>query len=105
MAELDAVSLYVELSAAIGEQQSRCLQQSVKWAAEQLVGLPEAAFEAGAQQAAEARARSWQPEHPRLVQGRSYFDLKVIITSWVCLLICGCACFGCFMMMCCNSRG
>eukprot|EP00883_Tetradesmus_obliquus_P015588 jgi/Sobl393_1/8739/SZX78120.1 len=76
MAELDAVSLYVELSAAIGEQQSRCLQQSVKWAAEQLVGLPEAAFEAGAQQAAEARARSWQPEHPRLVQGRSYFDLK-----------------------------
>jgi hypothetical protein len=77
MAELDAVSLYVELSAAIGEQQARCLQQSVKWAAEQLVGLPEAAFEAGAQQAAEARARSWQPEHPRLVQGRSYFDLKV----------------------------
>ncbi|KAF6260843.1 POT family-domain-containing protein [Scenedesmus sp. NREL 46B-D3] len=76
MAELNAVSLYVELSAAIGEQQARCLQQSVKWAAEQLVGLPEAAFEAGAQQAAEAAARSCQPAHPRLLQGRSYFELK-----------------------------
>jgi hypothetical protein len=42
-----------------------------------LVGLPEAAFEAGAQQAAEGKARSCQPEHPRLLQGRSYFDLKV----------------------------
>jgi hypothetical protein len=71
MAELDAVSLYVELSAASAEQQARCLQQSVKWAAEQLVGLPEAAFEAGAQQAAEGKARSCQPEHPRLLQGRS----------------------------------
>lgn len=77
MTDLDAVSIYVELSAAIGELQARGLQQSVKWAAEQLVGLPDHAFEAGAKQAAEATARAVQPEHPRLVQGRSYFELKV----------------------------
>jgi hypothetical protein len=73
----DAVAVYVELSAAIGQLQARGLHQSVKWAAEQLVGLPEEAWELGAAQAAKLAAQQQEPEHPRLVQGRNYFELKV----------------------------
>lgn len=70
-------AIYAELSAAIQELQARGLQLQVKWAAEQLVGLPEHAFEAGAQQAAEAKTQKAQSEHPRLIQGRCYLELKV----------------------------
>lgn len=79
--DFDGVSIYVELSVAICELQSRGLQQSVKWAAEQLVGLPERAHAAGAIKAAEVQAQSLQPQHPKLIQGQAYFQLKV------CLLI------------------
>lgn len=73
----DAVAVYVELSAAIGQLQARGLHQSVKWAAEQLVGLPEEAWELGVAQAAKAAAQQQEPQHPRLVQGRNFFELKV----------------------------
>lgn len=73
----DAIAVYVELSAAIGQLQARGLHQSVKWAAEQLVGLPEEAWELGAAQAAKAAAQQQEPQHPRLVQGRNFFELKV----------------------------
>eukprot|EP00879_Flechtneria_rotunda_P023489 GHRR01024847.1.p1 GENE.GHRR01024847.1~~GHRR01024847.1.p1 ORF type:complete len:117 (+),score=28.23 GHRR01024847.1:242-592(+) len=72
----DAVTLYVELSAALNELQARGLGQSVKWAAEQLVGLPEHAYEPGAKLALEARVRSIEPEHPKLTHGRAYFEHK-----------------------------
>lgn len=73
----DAVAVYVELSSAIGQLQARGLHQSVKWAAEQLVGLPEEVWESGAAQAAKLSAQQLQREHPKLVQGRNYFELKV----------------------------
>jgi len=76
-AAFDAVSIYVELSVAISELQTRGLQQSVKWAAEQLAGLPERAHAAGAIKAAEVLAQGVQPQHPKVVQGRAYFQLKV----------------------------
>lgn len=72
-----AASVYVELSLAIVQLRSRGLQQSVKWAAEQLVGLPEEVWEAGAAQAAKLAAAQQEPEHPKLVQGRCFFELKV----------------------------
>lgn len=75
--DLDPFSIYVELSSAINELQKRGLQLQVKWAAEQLVGLPDHASEAAAQQAAAATAPAAQPEHPRLIQGRNLFELKV----------------------------
>eukprot|EP00878_Enallax_costatus_P036554 GHUV01041059.1.p1 GENE.GHUV01041059.1~~GHUV01041059.1.p1 ORF type:complete len:112 (+),score=18.37 GHUV01041059.1:268-603(+) len=74
--DYDPVSIYVELSAAIYELETRGLQLQVKWAAEQLVGLPEHAYEQGAQKAAQYKTQQFQPEHPRLIQGRSLFELK-----------------------------
>lgn len=73
----DAVAVYVELSSAISQLRARGLHQSVKWAAEQLVGLPDEAFEAGAAQAAKLEAQQLEPEHPKLAQGRNFFELKV----------------------------
>lgn len=78
--DYDPVSIYVELSAAIYELQARGLQLQVKWAAEQLVGLPEHAYEQGAQRAAQHKTQQLQPEHPRLIQGRCLFELKVSVT-------------------------
>lgn len=69
--------MYVELSAACLQLRARGLQQSVKWAAEQLVGLPEEAWELGATEAAKLAAQQLGPEHPKLVQGRCFFELKV----------------------------
>lgn len=77
MAEADPVSLFVELSAAISGLNARGLFHSAKWAAELLTGLPPAAFESGAKLAAEAAAAATAPEHPRLVAGRAFFQLKV----------------------------
>jgi hypothetical protein len=73
----DAVAVFVELSSAISHLQARGLHQSVKWAAEQLVGLPDEAFELGAAQAAKVAAQQLELEHPKLAQGRNFFELKV----------------------------
>lgn len=73
----DAVSVYVELAGAIQQLKARGLQQSVKWAAEQLVGLPEQCWEAGAGEAAARQKQAAEPEHPKLVQGRCFLELKV----------------------------
>jgi hypothetical protein len=73
----DAVAVYVELSAAVSQLRVRGLHQSVKWAAEQLVGLPEEAWELGAAQSAKLSAQQPELEHPKLVQGRNFFELKV----------------------------
>ena len=75
--DCDPVSIYVELSAAIYQLEARGLQLQVKWAAEQLVGLPEHAYEQGAQKAAQYRVQQFQIEHPKLILGRSLFQLKV----------------------------
>ena len=77
MAEADPVALFLELSAAIGGLNARGLFHSAKWAAELLVGLPPSAFETGAKRAADAAAAAMAPEHPRLVAGRAFFQLKV----------------------------
>lgn len=69
--------MYVELSSAIAQLRARGLHQSVKWAAEQLVGLPEDAWEQGAAQAAKLAAQQPELEHPKLIQGRNFFELKV----------------------------
>lgn len=73
----DAAGVYVELSSAITQLRARGLHQSVKWAAEQLVGLPEDVWEQGAAQAAKLTAQQAELEHPKLVQGRNFFELKV----------------------------
>jgi hypothetical protein len=73
----DAVAVYVELSAAVSQLRARGLHQSVKWATEQLVGLPEDAWKLGAAQAAKLSAQQQELEHPKLVQGRNFFELKV----------------------------
>jgi len=76
--------VYVELSTAIQQLRARGLQQSVKWASEQLVGLPEEVWEVGAAQAAKlaVQLELSQPEHPKLVQGRCFFELKVCWPSY-----------------------
>ncbi|KAF8061421.1 APC8 [Scenedesmus sp. PABB004] len=70
-------AIYAELVAAVGELRARGLGQAAKWAAEQLVGLPPGAADAGAPAAAAAAAAAAAvPEHPRLLQGRAYFEAK-----------------------------
>lgn len=77
MASSHDAAVYVELSSAITQLRARGLHQSVKWAAEQLVGLPEDAWEQGASQAAKLAAQQLELEHPKLIQGRNFFELKV----------------------------
>jgi hypothetical protein len=68
---------YLELSRAIDELSDRCLQQSVRWAAEMLVGLPEEVMEPAASKAAADKAKRIHPEHPAFILARSYFEQKV----------------------------
>jgi hypothetical protein len=90
----DAMSVYVELSAAIESFKARGLAQSVKWAAEQLVGLPREVWEAGAAAAAQHAGATAQPESPKLVQGRCLFELKVGVLRlggwWLAAVVCAC---------------
>lgn len=70
-----AGSQALEIRIAIYELSERGLQQSVKWATEQLVGLPEEQLE---QLEAACSTSRMQPEtSPRYLLARSYFDLKV----------------------------
>jgi anaphase-promoting complex subunit 8 len=90
--DASAVGMYVELSLAIQQLAARGLSQSVKWAAEQLAGLPPEAWEAGAAAAAAAAgaAAAAAPEHPKLVQGRCLLQLKVGVWACVCGRACAC---------------
>ena len=61
MEESTPASRYLELSHAIQELRERGLAQSVKWAAEQLVGLgPDAAAAAAMQSALDSHGRTRQ---------------------------------------------
>lgn len=81
-ASQDAVAVYVELSEVIHQLKARGLHESVRWAAEQLVGLPEESWQQGSAKFAKLSAQQQHPEHPKLVQGRCLFDAKVGSRRW-----------------------
>eukprot|EP00877_Chromochloris_zofingiensis_P007543 jgi/Chrzof1/3041/Cz12g09110.t1 len=74
MGDQSAASRFLELSEAISELRDRGLHQSVRWAAEQLVGLSDGASDAAAAQRMERACQV--PDHPKFVLARSYFDVK-----------------------------
>ena len=76
-----AEARYLELSEAIWELSDRCLYHPMRWASEQLIGLPAEVIDQGASKAAEERRKRIQPEHPMMIIARSYFQHKVISDS------------------------
>lgn len=106
MGDQSAASRFLELSEAISELRDRGLHQSVRWAAEQLVGLSDGASDAAAAQRMERACQV--PDHPKFVLARSYFDVKVNTLHHSVYVPTVCMCFGycCYCYSCyCVSTG